>query len=303
MANHSVNLEKAKQSLLGLSVADAFGSYFEMWRALVNRRYISKRKMPDETWKYTDDTEMALSIYAILRRYKKIDQDALASSFAQYYDESRGYGNGAMKLMKRIAKGEDWRIASKDMFRGEGSFGNGGAMRVAPLGAYFADDFQTLIKNARLSAEVTHAHAEGIAGAIAVAIAAGVVINLQNKAKPTLTDFFELIIPHIPESEVRENCITASTIPLTQSTDEASKILGNGRNVAAMDTVPIALWCAIKYLDNFEEAMWQLASIGGDVDTTCAIAGGIIASYSTDSIPLTWINQREELPDWVTEDN
>ncbi len=45
-------------------------------------------------------------------------------------------------------------------------------MRVAPLGAYFADDLPCLVTEARASAEITHAHPEGQAGAIAVAVAA-----------------------------------------------------------------------------------------------------------------------------------
>lgn len=299
MVEQTIKLQRAEQALLGLRVGDAFGSYFEMWRVWVNRRYISKRSMPDEIWKYTDDTEMALSIYAVLRQFGKIDQDDLIIKFLEHYTDSRRYGNGAIILLKRIAKGEDWRLASKDMFRGEGSFGNGGAMRVAPLGAYFADDFDALIQNARLSAEVTHAHPEGIAGAIAVAIAVAVIINLPAQEKPSQLEFFNLILPHIPDSEVRENCLAASKMSLNLSTDEASKISGNGRHVSAMDTVPISLWVALKYLDSFEEAMWQLASIGGDVDTTCAIAGSIIASYSGESIPKTWIDTSEAIPDWV----
>lgn len=293
MLKQRTSMERAKQSLLGLWVGDAFGSYFEMWRATINRRYISRRTMPQEVWKYTDDTEMALSIFVMLNDFGTINQAVLAKKFAERYDKSRGYGNGAMKLMKRIANGEDWRIASKDMFGGEGSFGNGGAMRVAPIGAYFADDLEALIENARLSAEVTHAHPEGIA----VAVAVGVLT--QSESLLSLTEFFERVLPHIPESEVRENCVKANTIPIHQSVDEGSKRLGNGRNVAAMDTVPIALWCAIKYLDNFEEAMWQLASIGGDVDTTCAITGSLIASYSSASIPSAWIDTCEPLPDWA----
>lgn len=53
----------------------------------------------------------------------------------------------------------------KRLFYGQGSYGNGAAMRVAPLGAYFADDLALATQQARLSAEVTHAHAEGLIGA------------------------------------------------------------------------------------------------------------------------------------------
>jgi ADP-ribosylglycohydrolase len=302
MSIHLRGLERAKQSLQGLSVADAFGSHFEAWRAGINQNYIRQRRMPDSLWHFTDDTEMALSIYAILRRFEMISQNDLAASFAEHFDESRAYGTGAIKLLKSIRAGEDWRIASKDLFRGEGSFGNGAAMRAAPIGAYFAENLDELIKNAKLSAEVTHSHPEGIAGAIAVALAASVSNQLQNPIDLKISDFFDRILTYIPESELRDNCVLARNLAENISTDEAAKQLGNGRNVTAMDTVPIALWVAFKHLDNFEEAMWQLASIGGDVDTTCAITGGIIAAFSLDSIPNSWIAQREELPKWAFED-
>lgn len=301
MSEHEAYLQKARQSLLGLSVADAFGFHFEAWRAGVNQRYIKERKMPDGIWKYTDDTEMALSIYSVLRQFGRIEQDTLADSFTKHFDESRAYGTGAMRLLRRMQDGEDWRtaLASRDMFRGEGSFGNGAAMRAGIIGAYFSDDIDKVIENAQLSAEITHTHPEGIAGAIAVAVAAAILTNMPKTTKPTMPEFFDSIISHIPESEVRENCVTASQISPVTSTDKAALVLGNGRNIAAMDTVPIAFWCAIKYLDNFEEAMWQLASIGGDVDTTCAITGSIIACYSTKTIPETWKSRCEELPEWA----
>lgn len=55
-------------------------------------------------------------------------------------------------------------------------------------------------------------------------------------------------------------------------------------------------------MDDFEEAFWQCASAGGDVDTTCAVVGGIIASRSIESIPDKWIAHREPLPDWAFEE-
>src|SRR5258707_3583505 len=65
-----------------------------------------------------------------------------------------------------------WREEAQALFGGQGSFGNGSAMRVAPLGAYFADDLDAVVEQASRSAEVTHAHAEASAGAIAVSLAA-----------------------------------------------------------------------------------------------------------------------------------
>ena len=297
MSDHETRLKRARQSLEGLSVADALGMHSEFWRGSMTD-FIKTRKPPDKEWRFTDDTNMALSIYSILRQFGEIKQDELAKSFADRFDRGRGYGMGARRLLIDMIEGGDWRVLSKAMFGG-GSFGNGGAMRVAPLGAYFADDMDALIKNARLSAEVTHAHAEGIAGAIVVAVSSSVAVSYHGKDKLTIPDFIDQILPHIPDSEVKENCAKAKHIPADASIDDVVMELGNGRNISAMDTVPLTLWCASNWLDNFEEAFWQCASAGGDVDTTCAIVGGIIGSRSIESIPSKWIEHREPLPDWA----
>ncbi|MGB1288478.1 MAG: ADP-ribosylglycohydrolase family protein, partial [Aggregatilineales bacterium] len=136
---HEERLKRARLSLEGLSVGDSLGAFFEMCSPDKLPAAIINRTPPDtKDWYFTDDTNMALSIYAILRQYQRIEQDALAASFAEHFSRLRGYGMGARRLMKKMAQGEDWREISKTMFRG-GSYGNGGAMRVAPVGAYFAD--------------------------------------------------------------------------------------------------------------------------------------------------------------------
>src|SRR5262245_63964807 len=97
----------------------------------------------------------------------------LAKRFAERMQFNRGYGQGAYAVLCGVKEGLDWRHLTQIGFRGMGSFGNGAAMRVAPLGAFFADQpLKIICDQARLSAEVTHAHVEGIAGAVAVAVAA-----------------------------------------------------------------------------------------------------------------------------------
>ena len=81
---------------------------------------------------------MALSVVEQLEARGRIDQDELALRFARRMDPSRGYGRGACEILTAIRDGRPWRPVSTSAFRGMGSFGNGAAMRVAPLGAYFA---------------------------------------------------------------------------------------------------------------------------------------------------------------------
>src|SRR5258707_5111014 len=72
----------------------------------------------------------------------------------------------------RGAGAAPWRELVAAQFSGQGSFGNGAAMRVAPLGAYFASDLRRVVAQARLSATVTHTHPEAVAGEMPVAVTA-----------------------------------------------------------------------------------------------------------------------------------
>jgi ADP-ribosylglycohydrolase len=76
-------------------------------------------------------------------------------------------------------------------------------------------------------------------------------------------------------------------------------VLGCGRRTTAHDTVPFALWSAARALGDYEGAFWTTARAGGDVDTTCAIVGGILASARAGAPPAAWAERTEELPDWV----
>lgn len=294
--SNNQNLERAKTSLEGLSVGDAFGETFFVNPDAVEF-LIEERALASKTWQYTDDTLMALSIFSVLREFGEINQDALAHSFAERYDKTRGYGPSMHNLLWEIKCGEDWRERARSLFSGQGSFGNGAAMRVAPIGAYFADDLERVIDEAVKSSLVTHTHDDAVAGAVAVAIAAAIACQLrESSTTPTCAEFLDMVLPSIPESEVKRKVIQARGMVDT-SVRVAAAFLGNGANVTAQDTAPFCLWCAGKHLNNYEEALWLTVSGLGDRDTTCAIVGGIVACRTgLESIPKDWLKQRESLP-------
>lgn len=221
---------------------------------------------------------MALSLIEILLHHERIDQDHLVESFAAHYDPSRGYGAGMHSLLREVRTGQHpWRELVSRQFGGQGSYGNGAAMRVAPLGAFFADTMDVLVEQARLSAEVTHTHTEAIAGAITVASAAALAWRArQVHQRPTRAEFIEQLLPFVPESEVRRKLRSARDLSPNTSTEAAASMLGSGYQISAQDTVPYVIWCASQFLDHYEEALWQTASGLGDVDTTCAMVGGIV---------------------------
>ncbi len=104
---------------------------------------------------------MALSVVETLTRHGRVDQDALARSFGERFE--RGYGPAMYDLLPQLRAGVPWQTASRALFGGQGSFGNGVAMRVAPLGAYFAGDLPLVVEQAALATEVTYAHPEAVA--------------------------------------------------------------------------------------------------------------------------------------------
>jgi ADP-ribosylglycohydrolase len=284
--------ERAEASLRGLSVGDAFGEQFFVDPLRVEA-LIRNRVLRPSPWPVTDDTVMAVSVVDVLARCGSIDCERLARYFGERYrrDPGRGYGGTAHGILARLAAGEPWREVSHAVFDGLGSMGNGGAMRAAPIGAYFAGDFPRAAEEADRAAEVTHAHPEGRAGAVAVAVAAAWVATGNREADA----LFETVLTHTPSGQTREGIERARALAPDGDVQSAVRTLGNGSRATSQDTVPFALWCAAQKLDSYAEALWLTVSGLGDRDTTCAIVGGIIASHPACIIPKAWVESREPL--------
>ncbi|MEU1403774.1 ADP-ribosylglycohydrolase family protein [Streptomyces sp. NPDC005728] len=287
-------LERALASLRGLAVGDALGSQFFV---PANYPLLKRRELPGGSWQWTDDTEMACSVVAVLAAHQRLDQDALARSFAEHHDFDRGYGPAVNRLLRLVREGEDWRELSAALFNGRGSWGNGAAMRIAPLGAWYADDLEQATHQAEISAYPTHQHREAVVGAMAVAAAAALVASPDGPPSPeTLLDG---VIALVPKSAVGAGLRRARDMLDYGDAGTVAAVLGCGRRTSAHDTVPFALWSAARSLAGYETAFWTTAQVGGDVDTTCAIVGGVLASGKAGTPPAEWLERTEALPDWV----
>ncbi|HEY4385075.1 MAG TPA: ADP-ribosylglycohydrolase family protein, partial [Ktedonobacteraceae bacterium] len=108
---HDEPLRRATRSLEGLSVGDALGDHYfiDSLSATIAPDLIATRTLPPSPWYYTDDTEMALSLFATLRHHQTINQEYLAESFARHYDAARGYGEAMHGLLRRIRTGHPWQ--------------------------------------------------------------------------------------------------------------------------------------------------------------------------------------------------
>ena len=180
--------------------------------------------------------------------------------------------------------------------------GNGGAMRSAPLGAYFAcDPDAVIVEQARLSAEVTHYHPDGQAGAIAIALAAAFETRRREAGAAldceTGGDLLAYVLAHTPEGPTHEGiCRAGEILRAGGSVIRAAEQLGSGDRVLSMDTVPFALFCAACCLGRYEDAIWTTLEGLGDRDTTCAMVGGIVAcGAGMEAIPRDWRQRRESL--------
>ena len=256
---------------------------------------IDLRALPAPPWYLTDDSIMAIGIVETLRARGEIDRDYLASLFAANYQRNRrrGYGGMAHHILQALCKRADWREVAPAVFDGMGSYGNGAAMRVAPLGGFCAEDLEQLQIQALASAEVTHSHLDGKVGALAIALASAWAWNHREHSTPDRQELFSFILDRIPDSDTKSGIKKASELPLDYAVATAVSILGNGTMVSAPDTVPFTLWCAARHLDDFEAAMWTTVSGFGDRDTTCAIVGGIVALYvGNEGIPKMWQQAR-----------
>ncbi|MDN3359322.1 ADP-ribosylglycohydrolase family protein [Actinomadura sp. DC4] len=282
----------AFDSLTGLSVGDAFGAQFFV---VANRRLLlDETALPPGPWPWTDDTEMACNLLDVLHRHGQVERDALAAAFAERHDPYRGYGPGTVVLLRALREGAPWRTAATAQFGGGGSMGNGAAMRVAPLGAFYPGDLDRAALEAGASSVVTHAHPEGVAGAIAVAVAA------SHAARGDAPGLIEAVEAHTPPGEVRDGVRRAAGL-LDRSREEVAYELGNGSRVLAQDTVPFCVWAAARHLTDYEQAVRACVAVGGDIDTTAAITGGIVAAHTgADGIPRAWRDAREPLPGWLS---
>lgn len=289
-----MTLDHFQGCLLGLALGDALGARFEggvaerfLWR------FIGRTRHGEIRW--TDDTQMSVDVVESLLARGEIDPDDLAIRFARSYRWSRGYGPAASKLLKRIARGVDWRTANRSVYP-SGSFGNGAAMRAPVVGLYYANRLDELVDAARSSAAITHAHALGIDGAVLLASATALAV----RGSPSLAILQELAARCLLEPFTSRLAVAKASLEsgTDLSNKEVARQLGNG--VAASNSCVTAIYLALRFRDHpFEKMQHFIARCGGDVDTIGAMAGAVWgAANGAEKLPfesLAILEQRERL--------
>lgn len=230
--------------MYGAIIGDIVGSKYEF-------RPIKTKEFPfvSEGCEFTDDTVMTVAVARAIisaRDSRRPFSEALV-------EEMRGLGR---KYPNRGYGGRFDAWLHQDDPQPYNSYGNGSAMQVSPCGL-IAVGLDEALALARVSAEVTHDHPEGVKGAQAVA--AAVYLAKAHSTKQEIRDY---IAEHFYD--------------LDFTVDE---IRGAYRfDVTCQGSVPQAIAC---FLDacSYEDAVRNAVSLGGDADTQAAIAGSIAWAY------------------------
>lgn len=198
----------------------------------------------------TDDSVMTIAV-------------GCACASANCHDEWE-FKQTLVEMMREIGRkypdagygGMFFRWLRNDFGKPYGSYGNGSAMRVSPV-AWVADTLEEAETLAKWSAEVTHDHPDGIKGAQAIAAAIFMARTGAHK------------------DEIREY-IEAHYYDLDFTVEEIRP--GYRFDVTCEGSVPQAIVCFLDSTD-FEDAIRNAVSLGGDCDTQAAMAGSIAEAY------------------------
>jgi poly(ADP-ribose) glycohydrolase ARH3 len=247
--------------------------------------------MVREEGHYTDDTQMMIGILETLQETGGFDPAVCAKKFQENFEPWRGYGRRIFGVVERIREGIPWDQVGTD------SFGNGGAMRIAPIGCFYYRDLQALKKNAIVSARITHNHPEGLAGAVAQASAVGLALQHGLSHEPIKQEsFLDRIVTQVRDMDKRfgEYLDEVGSIPSGSVIEVIEAITGRyDLSLRAIESVPAAL-AAFVLTHNFREAVVLAVNLGGDTDTIGAMAGAVAgAYYGYDQIPQEWLNSLE----------
>jgi len=230
--------------MIGAIVGDIVGSVYE-------GSNIKTTKFPffNEFCFFTDDTVLTIAVAdAILEGGTQLDRHELyVDKFHDYFClyPDAGYGDTFFRWADRRQRAP------------YGSWGKGSAMRVSPIG-YAYETLDEVLKEAKLSAEVTHDHPEGIKGA--QAIASAVFLARQGASKDEIRSYIE----------------TTFAYDLSETIEEIRPRYFF--DVSCQGSVPQALIAFLEGED-FEDAVRKAISIGGDSDTIGCMAGAVAGAF------------------------
>lgn len=309
--------EQFSGCLVGQCLGDALGFVVEGYPPTVCQRYVAeilKTRRVGESGRglfpfgqYTDDSQLARELLQSYFSCKRFDPQDYADHIAVIFKEERivGRGRATDEAAQRLAQGVPWEKAGTP----PPSAGNGSAMRAGPIGLIFFDGPQQLIRAAHDQGRITHQDKRCSAGA--VAIAGAVALVLQNKTidihqvLSQLSEWAKMIESSVASS-IQELAEWVSLPPEKAVTFISREGLAPGyldgwEGISPFVTSSV-LWSLYSFLrtpKDYWETICTAISVGGDVDTTAAMAGAISGAYlGLEAIPLQLAHRLTDKGTW-----
>ena len=273
--------------LVGTAIGDALGARREGGGMSRSEDIVSLAEKLEQLI-YTDDTHMTIGVAESLVENKGFDGEHMAQSFIKNYEAEpwRGYGPGPPKIFRMIRSGEAWDSAASRLYPG-GSFGNGSAMRVAPVGLLYSRNLEKLREIAYQSSSITHSHELGKEGAALQACAVALALNTPSDEDIDREAFLSRLQNFIQNQLYEEKVARIRELLGEQDKAKVIAVLGNG--IEAPRSVPTAIYCFLRQPQYYKDTVIYAISLGGDTDTIAAMAGAICGAYlGIEAIPPEW---------------
>ncbi|WP_201980726.1 ADP-ribosylglycohydrolase family protein [Hymenobacter rubidus] len=277
--------------ILGGAIGDAWGSSVEN-QVVVNDTktyYLGGKVLTPATWFITDDTQLTLATCEALTE-ADFNPEILAKKFLEYYKQKKitGIGTSTLKAILDLKAGIHWTLAGR---QGAYAAGNGAAMRIAPFAFYSGTTRENILDACR----ITHRNDDAYVGALAVYLSIKAIINRDWDGRTNLLD---LIIPELPDTNVKDRMIEINNYPKNTTISDIAKL---GNNGYVVNSVPFAIFSATKILElGLTKLLRSIIDTHGDTDTNASIAGQISgALIGMSGIPNQLVEKLKFLPDYL----
>jgi poly(ADP-ribose) glycohydrolase ARH3 len=280
-------------SLVGAALGDAVGASWEGHRMAAEEE-IEQITMIRDTLRYTDDTHMTIGVAESLVEKGGFNGTHMAGRFADNYFKEpwRGYGPGPPRVFQLLRNGEAWDKAASHIYRG-GSFGNGAAMRVAPVGLLFWNNPKKLKEVSCQSSLITHSHILGMEGATLQARAVALAVAENPDKQLDMQSFISRLLEFTTEGVYRTKITNFSSL-LEHPDDRQAVVRELGHGIEAFNSAPTAIFSFLAHPRDFASAIVYAISLGGDTDTIASMAGAISGAYlGIQVIPREWQERLE----------
>jgi len=285
--------EKFVGALMGTFVGDALGMPVEGWTwRRIRQQYGEVRQMLPArlgAGTYTDDTVLMIALAeSLLACEGRVVPEDLVRRFLAAYDSRRGFGAGMHRLVRMWHAGIPWQEAARSLFDG-GSYGNGAAMRVAPVAVLYHHNPPTLYHAARAQAQVTHAHRLGQEGAALQALAIAQAMRMTPEGFDA-EEYLEELEANLPASAETYRRALMQVWNLRHEWEDRDLVVRKlGNRSSAHRSVPTAIFAFLVFWHSFADAVVYAVSLGGDTDTLAAMTGAIAGAFhGAGTIPQAW---------------